>query len=141
MLNGSERERTQAQVKPALDERRLAACIGKSVFVRGDVVCSGDLTIDGKLEGTIEVGDHGLTIGADATIEADLVARTITIDGTVLGNVTAREKLDLRATGFVEGDVFAYRFAMADGAVLQGRVETDRERTPSSCPSPEQHRQ
>ena len=134
MSNGSERERTQAQVKPALDERRVAAWIGKSVFVRGDVVCSGDLTIDGKFEGTIEVGDHGLTIGVDATIKADLVAKTITIDGTVIGNVTAREKLDLRATGSVEGDVRAHRFVMADGAVLRGRVETDRKGTPSPTP-------
>ena len=134
MSNGAERERTQAQVKPALDERRVAAWIGKAVFVRGDVVCSGDLTIDGKFEGTIEVGDHGLTIGVDATIKADLVAKTITIDGTVIGNVTAREKLELRATGSVEGDVLAHRFAMADGAVLRGRVETGRQGTPSPTP-------
>ena len=131
MSSGAERERTQAQVNPALDERRVAAWIGKSVFARGDVVCSGDLTIDGKFEGTIEVGDHGLTIGVDATIKADLVAKTIAIDGTVIGNVTAREKLDLRATGSVEGNVLAHRFAMADGAVLRGRVETGWKATPS----------
>ena len=134
MSNGAERERTQAQVNPAFDERRMAAWIGKSVFVRGDVVCSGDLTIDGQLEGTIEVGDHGLTIGVGATIKAELVAKTITIDGTVIGNVTASEKLDLRATGSVEGDVLAHRFAMADGAVLRGRVETGRKGTPSPTP-------
>ena len=131
MSNGAERERTQAQVKPAFDQRRMAAWIGKSVFVRGDVVCSEDLTIDGQFEGTIEVGDHGLTIGADASIRADLVANTITIDGKVIGNVTARETLDLRATGSVEGDVRAHRFAMADGAFLRGRVETGGKGTPS----------
>ena len=80
MSNGAKRERTQAQVKPAFDERGMAAWIGKSVFVRGDVVYSGDLTIDGQFEGTVEVGDHGLTIGVGATIKAELVAKTITID-------------------------------------------------------------
>ena len=77
------------------------------------------------------MGDHGLTIGVGATIKAELVAKTITIDGTVIGNVTASEKLDLRATGSVEGDVRARRFAMADGAFLRGRVETGGKGTPS----------
>jgi cytoskeletal protein CcmA (bactofilin family) len=123
MSNGSEHDRGAAQ-SPMGGERRGAAWIGKSLFVRGDVISSEDLVIDGTFEGTIEVGDHALTIGPTAEVKADLVAKTITIHGAVVGNVTARERLDLRANASVDGNVRAPRFAMADGAVLRGSVES-----------------
>jgi cytoskeletal protein CcmA (bactofilin family) len=121
MSNGSERDRGSAQT-PSAGERRATAWIGKCLFVRGEVISSEDLLIDGTFEGTIEVGDHALTIGPDAEVKANLVAKTITIHGAVVGNVTARERLDLRASASVDGNVNAPRLAMADGAVLRGSV-------------------
>lgn len=112
---------TAAQLR-VLDEKRKTAWIGRDIVVKGDVLCSRDLTIDGKVEGTIAVGGNVLTIGEGAAIKADLVARTITIGGDVTGNVTAHDKVDLRATGSVEGDISAPRFAMADGSVVRGKV-------------------
>ena len=106
------------------DERRVAAWIGKAVVVTGHVVCCEDLTIDGRVEGTIELGDHSLTIGVGARVKADLVAKNITISGTVTGNVLATDRVELQATGSVDGDISAPLFAMADGAVLIGRVDT-----------------
>jgi cytoskeletal protein CcmA (bactofilin family) len=105
------------------EERRKAAWIGKAVFVRGDVVATGDLMIDGRVEGTIELGDHSLIIGEDAAIVANLVAKSVTISGQVKGNVTGNATVELRATGIVEGDIKAPRFVMEDGAVLHGRVD------------------
>jgi cytoskeletal protein CcmA (bactofilin family) len=113
--------------KPAgqpFDERRVAAWIGKAITLRGDVICSQDLTIDGVVEGTIEVGQHSLIVGVGASIKADLVGRVVTIGGSITGNVTATEKVDLKATGSVEGDIRTPRFAMAEGAVVRGHVET-----------------
>ena len=69
---------------------------------------------------------------AGATVKADLIAKTITISGAVLGNVRSSNKVDLRATGSVEGNVIAPRFAMADGAVLRGRVDVSGNRTPAT---------
>ncbi len=113
-----------------LHERRLGAWIGRSVRVEGKVISTEDLTIDGDVEGSIELGDHSLTIGSSATIKADLVARNITISGAVTGNVRAREQLDVRATGSVVGDIAAPRLAMAEGAVIAGHVVVgDRRRT------------
>jgi len=106
------------------DERRVAAWIGKAITLRGDVICSQDLTIDGTVEGTIEVGQHSLIVGVGAAIKADLVGRIVTIGGSITGNVTATEKVDLKATGSVEGDISAPRFAMAEGAVVRGRVQS-----------------
>ena len=106
------------------DERRVAAWIGKAITMKGDVVCSRDLTIDGVVEGTIEVGQNSLMIGVGASIKANLVGRVVTIGGAIRGNVTATEKVDLKATGSVEGDITAPRFAMAEGAVVRGHVQS-----------------
>ena len=115
--------------KAAVDERRVSAWIGTALIVQGKVISSQDLTIDGKVEGTIELGDHGLTIGSGAEIKADLVAQTITISGAVTGNVTATSVVDLRSTGSVDGDITTPRLIMADGAVIKGKVDANRKKT------------
>jgi cytoskeletal protein CcmA (bactofilin family) len=107
----------------SVEERRLAAWIGKQILVKGDVIATGDLVIDGQVQGTIELGDHNLTIGEGAAVVANLTARSVVISGTVTGNVTGNASVELRATGSVEGDVTAPRFVMEDGAMLRGRVE------------------
>src|SRR3984893_12543214 len=134
MSNGeSSRERGQHNPahasKTVFDERRVTAWIGTALIVQGQVISAQDLTIDGKVEGTIELGDNGLTIGPGAEIKADLVAKTIMISGAVTGNVTATDRVDLRATGSVDGDIVAPRFAMAEGAVIKGRVDANRKST------------
>ena len=112
---------TDPKTLPA--ERRVAAWIGKAVRVEGKVVSTEDLTIDGQVEGSIELGDHSVTIGPGATIKADLMAKSISISGAVIGNVMALERVDLRASGSVNGDISAPRFGMADGATVKGKVE------------------
>jgi cytoskeletal protein CcmA (bactofilin family) len=116
--------RGQQDPSPELrDERRRAAWVGKSLRIEGKIVSVDDLTIDGQVDGTIEVGDHSLVIGAGAAVKADLAARSITIAGAVTGSVIASERVDLRASGSVVGDIIAPRLALADGAVITGRIE------------------
>ena len=114
--------------RSAVDERRVSAWIGTALVVQGKVISTQDLTIDGKVEGTIELGNHGLTIGSGAEIKADLVAQTITISGAVTGNVTASSIVDLRSTGSVDGDITTPRLVMADGAVIKGKVDANRKK-------------
>ena len=102
---------------------RRKAWIGRQVFVRGDVVATADLIIDGKVEGTIELGDHSLTIGEGASVVANLVANVVTISGEVKGNVTGHAGVELRATGSVDGDITAPKLVMEDGSILRGRVD------------------
>jgi cytoskeletal protein CcmA (bactofilin family) len=90
--------------------------------VEGKVISAEDLTIDGDVEGSIELGDHCLTIGPGSAIKADLAAKTITISGAVVGNVKASERVELRAAGSVQGDITTPRFLMADGATVSGKV-------------------
>ena len=115
--------------KAAVDERRMSAWIGTALVVQGKVISTQDLTIDGKVEGTIELGDHGLTIGSGAEIKADLVAQSITISGAVTGNVTATAVVDLRSTGSVDGDITTPRLVMADGAIIKGNVDANRKKS------------
>ena len=106
-----------------MDERRKAAWIGGSVLVTGDVVATEDLVIDGQVRGTIEIGDHSLTIGRDASVVANLAARNVTISGRVQGNVTGSARVELKSSATVQGDVTAPKFTMEEGAALMGTVE------------------
>ena len=121
------RERSQANSSPAsrseVDERRATAWIGEGVVVEGRIISSQDLRIDGRVEGTIEVGDHVLIVGATAAVKANLVAKSILISGTVIGNITATDRLDLQSTGSVDGDISSPRLVMVEGAVVKGRVD------------------
>ena len=121
-------------VSPALpaEERRVVAWVGKSVIFKGTLISSEDMTIDGQVEGTIEIRDQGLTIGPDADIRADIVARTVTIHGTVIGTIRATDKVDIRETGRIDGDLSSPRIALADGALVRGRVDTVSENSPSA---------
>src|SRR5207247_5213243 len=100
---------------PALpaEERRVVAWVGKSVIFTGTLISSEDMTIDGHVEGTIEVRDQGLTVGPDADIRADITAKVVTIHGTVIGDIRASTKVDVLATGRIEGDVIAPRIVIA----------------------------
>ena len=122
-------ERSQPSSSPAprseVEERRATAWIGQGVVVEGRIISSQDLRIDGKVEGAVEVGDHVLMVGARAAVKANLVARSILISGTVVGNVTATDRIDLQATGSVEGDISSPRLVMVDGAVVKGKIQAD----------------
>ena len=115
--------------KSAADERRVTAWIGQGVVIEGRITSAQDLRIDGKVDGTIELGHHGLIVGAGAAIRADLTARSILISGAVIGNVTATERVDLQPTASVEGDISAPRLAMAHGAVVRGNIDARGNRT------------
>jgi cytoskeletal protein CcmA (bactofilin family) len=104
------------------DERRVVAWVGKSVVFKGELSSSEDMTIDGRVEGSINVREHSLIVGPDADIRADITAATVTIFGAVHGSITARDKVDVRHTGSVQGDISSPKLAVVEGGVLQGRV-------------------
>jgi cytoskeletal protein CcmA (bactofilin family) len=120
-------ERNQTNSSPEsrsqVDERRTTAWIGQGVVIEGRITSSQDLRIDGSVEGTIEVGDHLLIVGAGAVIKANLVARSLLISGTVIGNVTVTDRLDVKETASVRGDISAPRLIMVDGAMVNGKVD------------------
>src|SRR6187200_516936 len=100
--------------------------IGKSVVIKGELNGSEDLTIEGQVEGTIQLRDHVLTIGPNGKIKAQVFAKAVVVLGEVTGNVTASEKVDIRDNGSVDGDIVSPRVAIAEGAHFRGSVDMQR---------------
>jgi cytoskeletal protein CcmA (bactofilin family) len=100
--------------------------IGKSVVIKGELNGSEDLTIEGHVEGTIQLRDHVLTIGPNGKIKAQVFAKSVIVLGEVTGNVTASEKVDIRDNGSVDGDIISPRVAIAEGAHFRGSVDMQR---------------
>ena len=100
------------------------ATVGMSVSIKGEISGSEDLTVDGQVEGRIELPEHTLTIGPNATVLADINAKNVIILGTVVGGVVARETAEIRKTAAVEGSLTCGRLAVQEGAKITGKVET-----------------
>ena len=105
--------------------------IGKSVFIKGELSGSEDLTIEGNVEGRIELKDNTLTIGPNGKIRAEVFAKQVIVLGEVVGNVTASEKVDIRDNGSVDGDVTSPRVAIAEGAHFRGAIDMQRATPPA----------
>ena len=105
--------------------------IGKSVVIKGELNGSEDLTIEGQVEGTIQLRDHILTIGPNGKIKAQIFAKQVIVLGSVNGNVTATEKVDIRDNGSVDGDIISPRVAIAEGAHFRGSVDMQRKGEPA----------
>ena len=97
--------------------------LGKSVAIKGELSASEDLTLYGHMEGNIKLPDHTLTIGPHANIKAGISAKAVVIMGAVTGDVTASERVEIQASGSVEGDVVTPRLVVTEGGQLRGRVE------------------
>jgi cytoskeletal protein CcmA (bactofilin family) len=105
--------------------------IGKSVVIKGELNGSEDLTIEGHVEGTIQLREHVLTIGPNGKIKAQVFAKSVIVLGEVTGNVTASEKVDIRDNGSVDGDIISPRVAIAEGAHFRGSVDMQRKGQPA----------
>jgi cytoskeletal protein CcmA (bactofilin family) len=109
--------------------------IGKSVVIKGELNGSEDLTIEGQVEGTIQLKEHVLTIGPNGKIKAQVFAKSVIVLGEVTGNVTATEKVDIRDKGSVDGDIISPRVAIAEGAHFRGSVDMQRKAAAASAPA------
>ena len=97
--------------------------MGQSITIKGELSGAEDLTLEGQLEGKISLPDNVLTVGTSARITAEVVAKSIVVLGQLVGDVSVKEKFELRAGGSMQGNLRAPRIAMADGAVFGGRIE------------------
>ena len=101
------------------------ANIGQSVHIKGTLVGKEDLTIDGKVEGEIQLEEHLLTVGEHGVIQAEVQAKNIVVHGRLDGDVSADDKVEISATGSVRGDIRAPRVAILDGATFQGGIDME----------------
>jgi cytoskeletal protein CcmA (bactofilin family) len=116
---------------------KSAVNIGKSVVIKGELNGSEDLTIEGQVEGKIELRQNVLTIGPNGRIKAQVFAKSVVILGEVTGNVTASEKVDIRDNGSVDGDIAAPRVAIAEGAHFRGSIDMQKAGSKAAEAKPE----
>jgi cytoskeletal protein CcmA (bactofilin family) len=100
--------------------------IGKSIVIKGELSGNEDLTIEGRVEGKIDLNQNLLTVGENGKVKAQVFAKTVIIIGEVLGNVTAVEKVSIQEKGAVDGDISAPRVAIAEGAHFRGSIDMRR---------------
>ena len=113
------------------------ANIGKSISIKGDLTGDEDLEIEGTVEGRVELPNNQLTIGANGVVRAEIQAKCVVVVGKVTGNIHGSERIEIQATGVVDGDVSAPRLVVAEGAVLNGAIEMGG-KSASSIPAPPQ---
>ena len=99
------------------------AHIGKSVLIRGELSGSEDLFIDGQVEGTIELREHNLSVGPNGQVHANVNAKEVVILGTVKGDVLAADRLEIKKSGSLRGDLVAGRVVIEDGAYFKGSID------------------
>ena len=120
--------------EPSHNQEKDIVNIGKSVVIKGELNGSEDLTIEGHVEGTIQLRDHVLTIGPNGRIKAQVFAKAVVVLGEMTGNVTATDKVDIRDNGSVDGDIVAPRVAIAEGAHFRGSVDMQRKGAAAAQP-------
>ena len=96
---------------------------GRTLKIRGSVDCVEDVLIEGRIDGHIWNENHAVTVGADAVVKGDIVARVITVRGEVEGTMMATGRVDIMNEARVTGRVVAQRFVLADGGMFSGKVE------------------
>ncbi len=111
------------------------ATIGKGLYVKGEISGTESLFIDGKVEGSINLPDNRVTVGRNGQVAASITAREIVILGKVRGNVSALDRVDIRAEGALTGDVAAARISIEDGAFFKGGIDIRKADTkPAAAP-------
>lgn len=114
--------------QPARAQQQVAtnteqATIGKGLFIKGEISGSESLFVDGKIEGSINLPGNRVTVGRNGQVAANIIAREVVILGKIRGNVSATDRVDIRAEGALNGDVAAARISIEDGAFFKGGID------------------
>jgi cytoskeletal protein CcmA (bactofilin family) len=116
--------------KPVTEARADVGHIGKSVVIRGELTGNEDLYLDGEIEGNINLRDHKLVIGPNGKIKATITARDVVVHGRVEGNISASERVELKRSCSLTGDVTTQRIVIEDGAFFKGAIDIKEPKEP-----------
>src|SRR5882762_4190602 len=99
------------------------ATIGRTLTIKGEIIGSESLYIDGRIEGKITMPESRVTIGRNGKVDASITAKEVVVMGKVTGNIECSDRVDIRSEGSVTGDVSTVRISVEDGAVLKGGIQ------------------
>ncbi len=134
---GSEKPMSETILKTANSSSsgQRQTLLGSSMVLKGELTGDEDLTIEGQFDGTINLKDYCVTIGQHGQVKADINARQVSVGGKLSGKVNARDKIEIRKTGNVVGDLVAMGVAIEEGAYFKGSIEILREEESSTSSS------
>ena len=118
--------------------------IGAKVKVKGDIVASEDLLVEGEVSGTITLTDNELVVGTSGRVEANINSKIVRIEGQVTGDIDGSERVIICASGNVEGNVSSPRVMLEDGGRFKGSIDMGSTKPaaaakPAPAPAPEVH--
>jgi len=113
--------------KPPATTRPEMTRIGKSFVIKGELSCSEDLYIDGRVEGTIDPKGNCLTVGPNGRVKANVTASAVVVQGQLEGNIQATERVDLKESAVVMGDIVTRRISIEDGVHFKGSVNVQKD--------------
>jgi cytoskeletal protein CcmA (bactofilin family) len=103
----------------------VTANVKETVSIKGELTVEEDLTVEGCVEGRIELKDHNLWIGPHGKVSAKIHAKSVIVAGEVVGDIQAGELVEIKMSGSVRGDISCPRISIVDGAQFQGRINTE----------------
>ncbi|RPJ59011.1 MAG: polymer-forming cytoskeletal protein [Acidobacteria bacterium] len=108
-----------------VEQLRERAIIGSSILIKGDVSGEEDLVVQGQVEGRIELRQHNVTVGKNGRVKADIWGKIISVEGEVIGNIYGEEKIVIRSSGVLHGNITAPRVTLEDGSKFKGSIDMD----------------
>ena len=109
--------------KSPIEQLKAPAVIGPSISLKGELSGEEDLMIQGRVEGRIELKKNNVTIGRNGHIKGDIYGKVISIEGEVQGNLFGEEKIVIRESAVVRGNMRTLRFSLEDGAQFKGSID------------------
>ncbi len=125
-----------SKITQSLSPDQGQTSLGASMVVKGELSGSEHLLIHGQFEGTINLQDHCLTVGPSGQVKAEIQAGRTVILGSVFGNISARDRIEIRKSGQVVGDLVSPGISIEDGAYFKGKIEILRKDAVSPAPAP-----
>jgi len=116
-----------SETPKVVDRRSDMASIGKSVVIKGELSGSEDLYLDGEVEGSIVLNGNSLTVGPNGRVRAHIKAREVIVHGKVDGNISGSQRVELRRSAAVLGDIASQRLMIEDGAYVKGKIDVERD--------------
>ena len=113
---------TYNDVKNA-EQFRHGSRITAGLRIAGQISGNEDLVVDGNVEGPVQLADGMLTVGETGTVKGDVIARETVVHGTVTGHIQARDRVEIKPSGSITGDLTTSRITIADGAHYKGSIE------------------
>ena len=107
--------------------RNEMAHIGKSVLIKGELSGSEDLYLDGEVEGSVHLKQHSLTIGPHGRVRANLHAKEVVVHGKVDGNIYGEDRVELKKSAILVGDISTLRITIEDGAYFKGAIDIQKD--------------